>query len=69
MLLCCSCDSFSVVTKSLYLFSDYIFDYLSIITAVGGFAVVSTINQALKYTFKVHIHMYIDVYSCGILYA
>ena len=35
------------------LFSDYIFDYLVIIVTIGGFAAVSTLNQALKYTFKV----------------
>ena len=32
---------------------DYIFDYLTILVAVGGFAIVSTVQQALKYTFKV----------------
>ena len=36
-----------------YTIADYIFDYLTILVAVGGFSLVSTFHQALKYTFKV----------------
>ena len=35
--------------------ADYIFDYLTILVAVGGYSLVSTFHQALKYTFKVII--------------
>jgi hypothetical protein len=39
---------FAVLAGLLY----YIFDYLTILVAVGGFSLVSTFHQALKYTFK-----------------
>ena len=41
--------------------ADYIFDYLTILVAIGGFSLVSTFHQALKYTFKV------CVYTCCVL--
>ena len=41
---------------------DYIFDYLTILVAVGGFAIVSTVQQALKYTFKVVPNSLINLY-------
>ena len=43
--------------------ADYIFDYLTIVVAVGGFSLVSTFHQALTYTFKVVIHSTVSVMS------
>ena len=55
--------------------SDYIFEFLTILVAVGGFSIVTTITQALKYTFKVvlkiHVHvrsLYPYMYTCTCIY-
>ena len=47
-MLCCD-----FLLANVFVVADYIFDYLTILVAVGGYSLVSTFHQALKYTFKV----------------